>query len=35
MNTLITFAVILAVMFGAGVAVELRRGLKEDRKYAE
>jgi len=35
MNTLIGLAVTLVVMFGAGIGVELHKGLKEDKKYAK
>ena len=33
MNTLLGLGITLAVMFSAGVGVELHSGLKEDRKY--
>ena len=33
MNTLIAFGIILVGLFSAGVGFELRKGLKEDKKY--
>ena len=33
MDMLIGLAITLVVMFGAGIAVEFHKGLKEDRKF--
>lgn len=35
MNTVIGLAVVLVILFGAGVGVELHNGLKEDKKYVK
>ena len=31
--SMITFAVVLVVLFGAGIGAELHKGLKEDKKF--
>ena len=35
MHTLLGFGILLIVLFAAGIAVELRRGLKEDKKFSK
>ena len=31
--SMFAFAVVLVVLFGAGIGTELHKGLKEDKKY--